>query len=56
MFVAITDPDVKLGDATLDIGSADAVLVNRFYLRDVIQVDRATGRPYATLPGFMHRP
>lgn len=56
MFVAITDPDVKIGDVTLDIGSPEAVLVNRFYLRDVIQVDRATGRPYATLPGFTHRP
>jgi len=55
MFVAITDPVVKIGEATLDIGTAEAVLVNRFYLNDVIQVDRATGLPYASLPGLTHR-
>lgn len=55
MFVAITDPDVKVGDTTLDIGSANAVLVNRSYLRDVVQVDRSTGLPHASLPGLSHR-
>ncbi|TAL06749.1 MAG: hypothetical protein EPO00_10535, partial [Chloroflexota bacterium] len=41
MFVAITDPVVRNGEAAVDIGSAEAVLVNRFYLNDVIQVDKA---------------
>lgn len=50
MFAAITDPVIQLGDVTMDLGDADAVLVNRFYLRDVVQVDKSTGLPYATLP------
>lgn len=55
MFVAITDPVVKYDETALDIGAAEAVLVNRFYLRDVIQVDKSTGLPYASLPGLTQR-
>ncbi|MES2210735.1 MAG: hypothetical protein V4515_11215 [Chloroflexota bacterium] len=50
MFAAITDPTVELGEASVDLGDADAVLVNRFYLRGVQQVDRSTGLPYPPMP------
>ena len=29
----------------------DVILVNRFYLRGVIQVDKRTGEPHQRLPG-----
>jgi len=51
MFVAITSPSVWLGDAPVDIDDADTVLVNRFYLRGVEQVDLATGEKHVRLPG-----
>ncbi len=52
MFVALTDPAVSLDDRELDLGpETEAVLVNRFYLRGVQQVDRATGQPHQRLPG-----
>lgn len=51
MFAAVTKPVVKFGDTTLDLGGAEAVLVNRFYLRDVTQVDTSTGLPHAAVPG-----
>ncbi len=51
MFAAVTDPILQLGTATLDLGGADTVLVNRFYMRGIRQVDRATGEPHQRLPG-----
>jgi len=52
MFVAVTNPTVWLGGAELGIvDDADAILVNRFYLRGVEQVDLATGERHARLPG-----
>ncbi|MEO8208230.1 MAG: hypothetical protein ABI598_04275 [Chloroflexota bacterium] len=51
MFAAVTDPTIGLGDQTVDLGQAKVVLVNRFYLRDVTQVDRATGQRHEFLPG-----
>ena len=51
MFAAVTDPVLQLGTAELDLGGADTVLVNRFYLRGIKQVDRATGQPHQRLPG-----
>ncbi|MBI2763866.1 MAG: hypothetical protein HYX54_08995 [Chloroflexi bacterium] len=51
MFVAVTDPVLQVGDAVLDLGGAEAVLVNRFYLRDVTQVDKSTGLEHVALPG-----
>jgi len=50
MFVAITDAAVLIGGRELDIGE-DAILVNRFYLRGVRQVDKRTGEPAQPLPG-----
>lgn len=52
MFVAVTRPSVWLDGVAIDIGEdAEAVLVNRFYLRGVDQVDLATGERHLRLPG-----
>ncbi len=52
MFAAVTDPQVSFNGVPLDLGSdIEAVLVNRFYLRGVTQVDKATGEPHQRLPG-----
>lgn len=50
MFTAITNPTIHLGDVPLDLGGAEAVLVNRMYLRGVLQVDPSTGQPYGATP------
>lgn len=50
LFAALTDAAVHHGDEVVDIGGADTVLVNRAYIRDVVQVDLSTGLPYANLP------
>ena len=52
MFAAVTDPQVAFNGVVLDLGpDVEAVLVNRFYLRGVSQVDKATGVPHQRLPG-----
>jgi hypothetical protein len=52
MFVAVTNAVVSMGGLELDIGrDADAILVNRFYLRGVEQVDLSTGEKHVRLPG-----
>lgn len=52
MFVAVTNPIVSLAGVEIDLGDeSDAVLVNRFYLRGVEQVDLATGERHLRLPG-----
>lgn len=51
MFYALTDPDVRLGDALIPLGEqVDAVLVNRFYVRSIDEVDRRTGERAAPIP------
>jgi len=53
MFVAVTNPSVWLAGDEMDLGpDAEAVLVNRFYLRGVEQVDLATRERHARLPGL----
>jgi len=52
MFAAVKNAVVKVGDGLIDLGGAEVVLVNRFYLRDVAQVDRATGLRYEPFPGY----
>ena len=51
MFAAVTDPALELAGRDLDLAGADTILVNRFYLRGIKQVDRATGQPHQRLPG-----
>ena len=50
MFVPVVDAVAYLGDQALT-ESMDAVLVNRFYLRGVEQIDRRTGEKHLKLPG-----
>lgn len=50
MFAAVTQPVVTFGETIVDLGGSEAVLVNRFYLRDVTQVDTPAGLPYAATP------
>ncbi len=52
LFAALTGAAVHHGDAVIDLGGADTVLVNRAYVREVVQVDLSTGLPYANLPGL----
>jgi hypothetical protein len=51
MFAAVTDPMLQLGGRNLDLDGAETVLVNRFYLRGIRQVDPETGEPHQRLPG-----
>jgi hypothetical protein len=50
MFVAVTDAQAFLGDQ--EIGeNVETVLLNRFYLRGVEQIDKRTGLKHQKLPG-----
>jgi hypothetical protein len=51
MFVPVTDAVAFLGETTVSDPEADVVLVNRFYLRGVEQIDRRTGTAALRLPG-----
>ena len=51
MFIAATDAVAFYGDERLTDDSVDTVLVNRFYLRGIEQVDRRTGQRVQPLPG-----
>jgi hypothetical protein len=51
MFVPVTEASAYYGDTLVSDPDVDAVLVNRFYLRGVEQVDRRTGERPQKLPG-----
>lgn len=51
MFVPVVDAIATLGEAEVSDPEIEVILVNRFYLRGVVQVDRSTGAPYPKLPG-----
>ncbi len=51
MFVPVTDAVALLGDMQVNDPSVDTILVNRFYLRGVSQVDKRTRAPVQPLPG-----
>jgi hypothetical protein len=51
MFVPVVDAVARLGEAEVSDPEVEAILVNRFYLRGVEQVDRRTGERHAKLPG-----
>jgi hypothetical protein len=51
MFVAVTDAVALLGDVPISDAGVEVVLVNRFYLRGVEQVDKRTRNPVPSLPG-----
>jgi hypothetical protein len=51
MFVPISDAVARLGDVEVSDPEIEVILVNRFYLRGVEQVDKRTGAPHQRLPG-----
>lgn len=51
MFVAVVDAVARLGDVDVSDPEVEAILVNRFYLRGVEQVDKRTGQRHPKLPG-----
>jgi hypothetical protein len=51
MFVAVTDAQAYLGERVVSDEDVDTVLVNRFYLRGVEQIDKRTGLKAQKLPG-----
>ena len=51
MFDAVVDAVAWLGEVEVTDANTEVILVNRFYLRGVSQVDKRTGEPHAKLPG-----
>jgi hypothetical protein len=51
MFTPVADAVARLGDVEVSDPEVEIILVNRFYLRGVEQVDRQTGAPHPRLPG-----
>lgn len=51
MFVAVTDAVAMMGETRVTDPDHDVILVNRFYLRGVAQVDKRTGERHQPLPG-----
>lgn len=51
MFIPVTDAQALLGDRQLNDPAIDTILVNRFYLRGVNQIDKRTGTRVRPLPG-----
>jgi hypothetical protein len=51
MFVPVVGAVGRLGDVEVTDPEIAVILVNRFYLRGVIQVDPRTGEPHQRLPG-----
>jgi hypothetical protein len=52
MFIPVVEARALLGDVLIEGGEAAAVLVNRFYLRGVEQLDSRTGERAQPLPGL----
>ena len=51
MFVPIVDAVARSATYEVTGPEVDVILVNRFYLRGVEQVDKRTGAPHPKLPG-----
>ena len=51
MFVAVVEATARLGEIEVTDPEVEVILVNRFYLRGVSQVDKRTGMPHQRLPG-----
>jgi hypothetical protein len=51
MFTPIVDAIARLGDVEVSDPEVEVILINRFYLRGVEQVDKRTGAPHQKLPG-----
>ena len=51
MFVPVTEAVASIGGTAVSDPEVEVILVNRFYLRGVEQVDKRTGERHARLPG-----
>jgi hypothetical protein len=51
MFTPVVDATARLGDVEVSDPEVEVILVNRFYLRGVEQVDKRTGVPHPPMPG-----
>ncbi len=51
MFVPVVEAVARLGEVEVSDPEVEVILVNRFYLRGVGQVDKRTGEPHQKLPG-----
>ncbi|HEV8489254.1 MAG TPA: hypothetical protein VGQ58_05660 [Candidatus Limnocylindrales bacterium] len=51
MFVPVVDAVAHLGDKPVSDGEIESILVNRFYLRAIDQIDKRTGQRPQKLPG-----
>jgi hypothetical protein len=51
MFVPVVEAVARLGEIEVSDPEVEVILVNRFYLRGVTQVDKRTGAPHQKLPG-----
>ena len=51
MFVPVTDASAYLGEQQVSDPDVDTILVNRFYLRGVEQIDKRTKAAPQPLPG-----
>jgi hypothetical protein len=51
MFTPVAEAVARLGDVEVSDPEVEVILVNRFYLRGVEQVDKTTGAPHPPLPG-----
>jgi hypothetical protein len=52
MFVAVVDAVAMLGDKRVGDPEVDTILVNRFYLRGIEQIDKRSGMKAQKLPGM----
>jgi hypothetical protein len=52
MFVPVVDAVARMGDTDISEAEDEVILVNRFYLRGVTQVDKRTGEAHPKLPGL----
>jgi hypothetical protein len=51
MFLPVTDAEAYFGDGQVSLERAGVILINRFYLRGVTQIDKNTGEAARPLPG-----
>jgi hypothetical protein len=51
MFIPVVDGVAYLGDRQIGDPQVDSILVNRFYLRGIVEIDKRTGEPPQKLPG-----
>lgn len=51
MFIPVVDAVAFLGERQIGGPEVDSILVNRFYMRGIEEIDKRTGEPHPKLPG-----